>query len=289
MLSLDERVQILQALENDQAQHCGREVFQVTPAAMADLGDCGQIKPSEKIIEINREHIQRDELMLVAVSTTLHEGRHAYQRAAVADARLHPDPEQVRLWRENFAVYVANSPTSHFVYRFQAVERDADDFTETEMDKLFKDLEKRFGPVDDYRKYTQAAALEKQLVSAKAMEVLGSDYRIKIDRAIHRAFEKEHGVDRNTSLYRIRVKFEGHDWRSTHVAVEEKMDKDRLKEHLSRQAQRFILKEAGRMRIDVDPATITAKIEPLDKTQAAAFLNAQVASKAKERGRNIGF
>ncbi|MBT8339503.1 MAG: Ti-type conjugative transfer relaxase TraA [Desulfatitalea sp.] len=93
--------------------------------------------------------------------------------------------------------------------------------------------------------------------------------------SVTRSREKDLVADypMHKQVYKLSVKFQAYQWKSTHLVVEQKMSEEALRRHLSKETEKFIVKEAGRMRIAIDPATTVAKVEKLDRDQALGFLH----------------
>lgn len=285
-LSYEQRVDVLQTLETDIAGQDGRAPCRVVPVEMASLGDCGEFSPKDWTIKINKDHIATDALQLIAVSTTLHEGRHAYQRAAVKDPALHQDKEEVQRWQVNFSVYVSLTEKSYPVYRFQPVERDADLYADNALNKIFTRLEQTHGPIESYRAYVTASQKGQQLAAREAARLFGSDYEVKIDQALHRQYEKEQALNAK-KVYKIMVRLDGAGWRSKTVALDA-ADHEIMRRRLETQAKEFILAEAGRMGLNPDRIPETkARVVPLDREQSAIFIKEQAAIKEKGTGHGI--
>ncbi|TCS94854.1 hypothetical protein [Hazenella coriacea] len=73
-----------------------------------------------------------DEQSYNIVETVIHEGRHAYQHYALENPEIHPDHKELELWRKNTrhmgGVYL--SPMYDFMYYYQAIERDANQYAD---------------------------------------------------------------------------------------------------------------------------------------------------------------
>lgn len=254
-LNLDQRVGLLQDLENDQARQTGRDRCTVVAEKMPELGNCGFLHSATRTIKINADHIQNDALEFSAVHTLLHEGRHAYQQNAIKTHGLHHDPEQVRVWTENHAVYVQNSEKSFFIYRNQPVEKDADDYANGELKRIFDRLERTHGTIDLCRRHAGMMEAEAKFVAEKSREKYGADFEAKITKAIRQAYQikkdlnGEKTPEKSTGgldLYHITINSPGTGDLTKTLAVDRALPVAEKEAAIKKAARDFICQSANR-------------------------------------------
>ncbi|KJS30769.1 MAG: hypothetical protein VR64_14660 [Desulfatitalea sp. BRH_c12] len=265
-LTFDQRVAALQVLENDHASQSGREPYQIKPMEMPDISHGGQMVAAEKLIVINAAHIQNPTYEYVALYTVLHEGRHAYQRAAIEKEGFHPDHEQVRSWKENAVFYIPSSEQMYIPYRIQPLERDANAYAKVEVDKIVSRLEQAYGKNDIFQQYASHMESETRMVDIAAREKFGDDYIAFMDHTIHKGYQVTRGIDEKKS-YKISVRFEETEWSSKCVEVAAS-GKHQLRESLTREARGFVFSEATRL--GIAPAGIQqaqSRVEPIPIAQ----------------------
>ena len=279
-LSLDQRVGALQDIENDYAGRQGRAPYQVAPDQNKDLGSCGGADHEQKKIFINAEHIRNDSCLFLTVHTVLHEGRHAYQQAAIDRDGLHQKREEVELWRKNLSVYIPSTEKSFILYRNQPLERDAEAYAITEMGKLYNQLQQKYGPSEAYQNYAAIAVRESRYVEKAVTQKWGPNYAAEIDKAIGKAYELKHGLTASKA-YRISVKFEGAEWTSKTVSMDPAA-KGHLQQDLTNEARNFMFREANRM--GISPEGIKSAQMKID----AIPMEQHTKERSIERGRGLG-
>lgn len=133
-LSLSERGQVLQELENTMAQAQGRLGV---PVEIADLppGEMGGYDRDSKTVTVSREHVTSRNVREVA-DTIVHEGRHAYQHHAIEHPGFHSDTDQVEVWRDNFVNYVQPQDNPKRYWK-QPIEREARQYAADVITSLF--------------------------------------------------------------------------------------------------------------------------------------------------------
>jgi hypothetical protein len=127
-LSLRERLESVNRIESTMARLQGR-LARVVVLHTFPTGIFGEYDASANRIRISEAMIkERSPAGLQnSVRTVLHEGRHAYQRDAIAGSERHSDPTAVLEWAHNLEPgnYLDPSRYSLLEYQRQPVERDA--------------------------------------------------------------------------------------------------------------------------------------------------------------------
>lgn len=125
MLSLKERIEILQAVEIRMAEVQGRPPAKVITRKK---GGFGAYSPKSNTIFINEKFLARN-AVAEQVDVTIHEGRHAYQRYAIGHPGYHANESEVSEWHDNLKDGCKNFKTIQIhgfrAYRTQPVEYDA--------------------------------------------------------------------------------------------------------------------------------------------------------------------
>ncbi|RAL22603.1 hypothetical protein [Thermoflavimicrobium daqui] len=187
--SYNERLEALTKLEEEFARKQGRESCPVKEDDTLDFYECGYYDPNEKAIYINSKHLEDHQdysyLNYLAVETIIHEGRHAYQDHCI-EAGLHDDKEELQKWIENDIDYYEDPP---FLYRFQILERDANDYANIETDRIFESLEKEFGENVGYSDYVwEWREEERETLTEAAMIEYGENFIQKIDERVREKY-----------------------------------------------------------------------------------------------------
>ena len=135
-LNVDEKLNVLQAVENEIAVREGRQPCQVSGEFIPSSDDAvtlGYYSQTTRDITINTEQLAPQSKYgndyKVHLDTILHEGRHAYQHQVVLGEIEHPDPQIVQSWADNMAPghYITYERNPRGYYS-QPIERDARDF-----------------------------------------------------------------------------------------------------------------------------------------------------------------
>ena len=131
-LSVDQKIEILQCVENELAKRSRRIPCEVK-AEELNQGVLGEYSFVSQDIKINVKDLQKgskytDDYM-EHLDTILHEGRHAYQDQAIRGYVIHPDPQEVEKWKMNLKPgnYISSNDLFE-EYCKQPVEADADRF-----------------------------------------------------------------------------------------------------------------------------------------------------------------
>ncbi|WP_371367072.1 hypothetical protein SRRS_11820 [Sporomusa rhizae] len=178
--SLGDKKQALQNLENHYAAQQGRNpiILQFTK-----LDDAGSFNPISNTLKINNEILVSGDSgkRYQVIDTVIHEGRHAYQSYAIEHPGKHPNKIEEEKWRENDLGYIKADPQNLYKYRFQALERDAYDYTTSEMGNIFKAMPGEEGIYIQYEQIMEDYTKGFQLAAESA---LGKDYLQKIDAEV---------------------------------------------------------------------------------------------------------
>lgn len=204
--TFEEKLQALQLLEKDYANKQGREPCEVKAIEMPHISHHGYYNPQDNSIYINQDHLldsnENKLFNYLSVDTILHEGRHAYQHNAIKNENLHADNNQVETWKMNFDNNVYMDPGKGYLYRMQALERDANQYSEVETDKIFNGLEKKYGPnegYDDYKENIRDNYFIKNEELAK--NTFGDEYKEKIDRLVQLRYEIDQAKHQDVVRY----------------------------------------------------------------------------------------
>lgn len=135
-LNVYEKLNVLQAVENEVAVREGRQPCQVSGEFIPSSNDgitLGYYSQLTRDITINTEQLAPQSKYgsdyRVHLDTILHEGRHAYQHQVVLGEIEHADPQAVQAWTDNMAPghYITYERNPRGYYS-QPIERDARDF-----------------------------------------------------------------------------------------------------------------------------------------------------------------
>lgn len=187
LASPEQRIQILQDLEDGVAKEQGREARRVSPTKMSDDGYCGKYdsnKPDE--IQINEDYLD-DRLVdqginYLCMETILHEGRHAYQDDAM-NGKIQHDRSETELWKMNNTGNIYKTEQNGY-YRYQPVEADANDFSHAEIN----DLHKYLGDDPGYDKYFVNREYSDSLYKEDARTKYGDDYQKEIANSVREQY-----------------------------------------------------------------------------------------------------
>ena len=135
-LTLDERLQVLQEVENQAAVLGGRAPLRVTAHDYGEQGSiytAGQMRWNTKEILINEKILMQNSLQAEGnvLDTVLHEGRHAYQFSNLYEKRTEPSNEKYQSWLMNQKTgYLTCERFGFERYSMQPLELDARVFAE---------------------------------------------------------------------------------------------------------------------------------------------------------------
>lgn len=131
-LTLEERCDILQSLENDVAAIESRLPMFVMTQTLP-FGQCGYADCEKGVIVIAESELADNSIsgLREVVDTIIHEGRHAYQYQNVFMNRTEINDDKFQGWRDNYKYgYLSQEQFGYFAYRFQPLEADAWSFAE---------------------------------------------------------------------------------------------------------------------------------------------------------------
>lgn len=138
-LALEERVDVLQRIENQTAEITGRTPLKVE-VMRAGPGERGEMDWGDQKIRINRSLVVSNNMsdLRQTVTTLAHEGRHAYQWSNLYEKRTETSNEKFDSWRVNIQEtgYVSAYKMGYKWYYTQPVEVDARVFAEGVANKI---------------------------------------------------------------------------------------------------------------------------------------------------------
>lgn len=126
-LDIDERLQVMQNIENSMAEIQNRPSV---PIELADLGPQEFGGYDGQSIKINQEHLSGGQSVEENVDTILHEGRHAYQNSVINNPEMVTDQAIVQAWSDNFYNYLDLQTYGAELYNEQPIEQDAWQYAE---------------------------------------------------------------------------------------------------------------------------------------------------------------
>lgn len=137
-LSFEDRVKVVQRIENQAAKIGCRPALTVETASMSK-SNRGYMDWSSQKIVLNESLLRsnKPEDFRQAMKTLLHESRHAYQYSNVSLERTEPNVEKYNAWKVNYATgYLAANIFGFRRYYLQPLEVDARVFSEAVVSKL---------------------------------------------------------------------------------------------------------------------------------------------------------
>lgn len=180
-LSVDQRFEVIQKLEEYYAKQQGRNACQVV--AIEDEESLGYYYQNK--IHINKTKLLQDETAYEAVNTVIHEGRHAFQEYALKNSPSQISQEELNKWKVNFTSGYLNSVPD---YWFQAIEKDANDYAFAETDKIFAELEKELGECTGYFDYKETWDMYFQDQAKGLKYDYGDDYQQVINEKVDQKY-----------------------------------------------------------------------------------------------------
>lgn len=203
-LSIEEKVTVLQNVENEVAVQSGRQSCKVNaiPIDSSHSIELGRYNVASKNIEINSNQLKHGskygDNYAEHLDTILHEGRHAYQDQAVNGLIQHNNPSEVEEWKENMKpghyIHYNQNPRGYFN---QPIEKDARSFAE----KMSEIIEKQKATINKDNLKAQYTEAQKTIVDVEAKR---KDYilqRQHNDRDIISSYNKADRLT-NSSLKR---------------------------------------------------------------------------------------
>jgi antirestriction protein ArdC/phage/plasmid primase-like uncharacterized protein/predicted RNA methylase len=185
----------LQELEEDYARVQGRAPYRVSEE---DLGPDVYGKLGKGEIIVNSRFVTDTQFEDVpafrALSAVIHEGRHAFQLAAIDGYAAHDNQSEVEKWKENLVAYIDArklKPGYYYAYRLQPLERDAHDFALKEMQGIYGELEHKYGRINSLGDYFENITLDKTVSADLARYDLGPNFLERLDGLIHEDYEKK--------------------------------------------------------------------------------------------------
>ena len=131
-LTIDEKRDCMQRLENDFAAQQGRPPVRIILDDKLEKGKFGGYNPDENVMRINKDFIEygtflpnggkaRIDANMQIFDTIAHEGFHAYQFYALQHPEIHEDKNQLTEWAKNVGRYYEEDDD----YYIQPMEKDA--------------------------------------------------------------------------------------------------------------------------------------------------------------------
>lgn len=146
--SLDaaQRLGVLQNIENTMAGIQNREPVAIQAEPM-EPGVFGGFNPNTRGIQLNEAYLTGDDVPPSEhLNTIVHEGRHAFQAAAIQDPALVTDPAVVADWAENDKKYLSPDLVGQEMYEAQPLEQDAFDYANRVVNMM---IAGQLGPVEN--------------------------------------------------------------------------------------------------------------------------------------------
>lgn len=137
-LSVDERVEVLQQIENEVSKVACRPSCDINAQSLGE-GNYGYFDPETGKITVNTDYLTSDyNDFAESIDTIIHEGRHAYQNYNIYEEQVHPSKGDIHNWYLNELEYgYQDVKTYGFkLYELQPVEADARKFAEDLKDKI---------------------------------------------------------------------------------------------------------------------------------------------------------
>lgn len=139
-LSVDERAEVLQEIENKVADIAHRPACELSVRSLGE-GYYGYFSPSTKEIVVNSDYLTGEyKDYHDCLDTIIHEGRHAYQDYNLNGREVHTSPGDLTNWRRNedYIGYQDAQTCGFECYWMQPVEADARKFAEDVITKFEK-------------------------------------------------------------------------------------------------------------------------------------------------------
>lgn len=133
-LNVKERTELMQRVENLEAESQNRPAAKVSTENMSDQ-QRGYYAPNQNAIVQNHDMVKYSPTSDQVRTNVLHEGRHAYQHDVVSHPENHPEVSKgtVQAWSDNLAPgHYVQAKQDLYGYYNQPVERDARQYAETQ-------------------------------------------------------------------------------------------------------------------------------------------------------------
>lgn len=183
-LSLEKKVESLQAVENEIARRCHRLPCEVKAVFMQPCRNgiqLGGYSPVSKDIVLNADQLMPEseygDNYRNALDTVLHEGRHAYQDQAVSGCVYHENVRELQEWKANMEPggYIAFSQNPRAYYQ-QPIEKDARAFAENMGRQIEQEKEQSRQQTEGDRKERLMSQYEKKT------EMNGKPYQQQMEK-----------------------------------------------------------------------------------------------------------
>ena len=195
------RLELLQEMEIRMAGKQGREplIVKTFEADRERAGLLGYYTTEGDSIYLNENYINNRQSLLSdysvasALSTLLHEGRHAYQYAVACGSCPAPDEETRQRWRLNYAAYNScNGDTQdQMLYVQQSLEHDARTYALKELESFHEEVRRATG-CDDfvYQRAVNDLRRREEAYNDLAKTILTRQLLDEVDRRTREAFRE---------------------------------------------------------------------------------------------------
>lgn len=197
----ENRLELLQEMEIREARKQGRRPLQVRTfkPGPEEAGLMGYYSAGAECLYLNENYVLDsrsylyDYSVAAALSTLLHEGRHAYQYEVATGTCPAPDEETMLRWRLNYVGYLGggDSRESQIMYVQQSLERDARAYAMNELENLYRRMSRNVG-CDDfvYQETLNDMRRRENAYDELARTILTRQLMDEVDRRIREAYER---------------------------------------------------------------------------------------------------
>ena len=196
-MSEQRRLDALQEVECRMAARQGRKAcrillrYDMGPGSMGAF-DGNDIVLNASLLKASKSRFGRkaSAQVVAALDTVIHEGRHAFQRAAVTGkATQQVAAQKRREWLVNMLSY-AGTNGNFAMYAFQPIERDAREFAAREMSEIYRKIKKATGKSDRFfEEGLNAMRTEKTLEYLLARELKPEQIKERLDGVCSRILD----------------------------------------------------------------------------------------------------
>ncbi len=145
MLDESSRLAALQEIENRRAKIDGRPPIPILKGSKKEFKEpelFGGFDPADHVIRLNYRFLEGSSPMhtgVGALSTLLHEGRHAYQDHLVNQGVISESPDILKEWLTSTSIYIPPEVDA-LLYNMQSIEDDARRFARRELQGIINNL-----------------------------------------------------------------------------------------------------------------------------------------------------
>lgn len=195
------RLELLQEVEVRMARKQGREplIVKTFEPRRENAGLLGYYATEGDAIYLNENYIHNkrgalnDYSVAEAMSTLMHEGRHAYQYAVACGRCPAPNEETRQRWRLNYAAYNSCNGDSQdqLLYVQQSLECDARTYALQELENLHGEIRRATGCDDfEYQRAVNSLRRREEAYYEMAKSVLTRQLLDEVDRRTREAFKE---------------------------------------------------------------------------------------------------